>query len=244
MIDPAQNILRGQDLFAVRDLRTIDHQNRQRQMTRCNNLGFRSGTARILGHDKIDPVLLHQIRVAGSRKRPAINDNAAIRQGNIAGLIDQAQQVMVLRLSTKGRQMHSPQSQHHTFRRLIECRYRALDVSDPVPSIARLGLPGWPGQRRNRYAGLSAGGNRISAHARSKRMRGIDHMRNVLRPQKRDQTHHAPVSADTRRNRLRSRVVHPSGIGKNRIQTGLGNRTGQRTGLGRSPQYQKARFDG
>ena len=239
MSQPVQNLCNIRQFGPLRQGRTVDHQHRNAQRARSVQLGACTGAARVLGYHQLNAVPLHQLQVILDGERPARDDDVAIRQRQGARLIDQSQQIAVLRLDRKLLKMHPADSQKDLLRRAGQRRNRALDICDVVPLIADLRLPHGAGQGRQRHAGFMTGCDGVAAHLRGKWMGCIDHMRNRAALQVAGQTVNAAKPADPHRQGLRSWIFDTTGIGIGRRDALLGQSFGQRIGLGRATKNQE-----
>jgi len=239
MIQPVQNLLRGDQFPARRQVRTGDHQHRQVQGACSLQLGLRAGTTGVLAYDQLCIVALHQGHVTLHVKRPTRHNQMAIGQGGRVGVVHQPQQVMMLGLGFESRQMHPAQRQKHPFGRAAQRRHGRLDIGYIAPLIAGNGVPLRPGQRDQRDACRGAGLDCVSAHASSKGMGRVDHMGDGVVAQVSGQPRDPAKAPDPHRHWLSARLANPARIGKDRPYPPVGQHKRQIAGLGCAAKNQK-----
>ena len=147
----------------------------------------------------------------------------------------------MLRASQKWRQMLAANSQKHPGRLGGQGLHRGGYIGHVLPHITALGLPRGPLQRQQGHAGLRAGCDGIGAHARRKRMGGVDDAGHAFVLQMAYEAGHTTEAADAHGNRLRSGLRHAPGIrqhGALAVFVAFGQRQRQRAGFGRAAQDQ------
>lgn len=239
MSQPVQNLSNARQFHPLRQGRTVDHQHRQAQRPRGIQLGPRAKAACVLGHDQLDLMTLHQRLIISQSERPARDNNIAVRQRQVARFIDQSQQVAVLGLGSKVVKMHPAHGQKHQLRRTGKRGNCAVDIRNMVPAVSVLFHPRRTGQRSQRHPNLLASGHRIGTHLRGEGVRGVDHMGYSMVAQIGGQTGNAPEPAYAHRQRLRARIVDPTGIGVGRWDAPFGHGFGQGVGLGGAAKDQE-----
>ncbi len=190
------------------------------------DLGARTLATGILGNDAVDGVPLQERQIVIVAERAAIDDNLAVRQGlRILRRIDEAQEVVMLRLGGKEIEVLPADGEKHASRVAFKRRDRAGHVGHRTPTVARLAHPGFALERHQRDAGKPRSLDRIGADLRRERVGRIDEMGDSVVAHPLGETFRAAEPADTGFDRLRTRVVHPAGIGqygsKPRIGAGL-----------------------
>lgn len=244
MSQPVHNLRRSMYLCSWRDPRAVDHQDGQAQFPRRVNLGSRAGPASAFGHDQINVLLLHQVFVSLCRERAAIDHNLTVRKGKPVWLINQPKQIPMLRLCCEHRKVHTSDCKKDPAGRPCERSNSSGNVGHDSPAILRSGLPRRTGQRDQRNIGRGAGSDGIGTHLCGKGMCRVNDVSNGLGPKIVRQPVNATKSANAHRDRLRTRPVHPTCIGKHCAQPGLCHSARQRAGLCRAAQDQEMRCHG
>jgi hypothetical protein len=225
MIEPGQHFADG-----VRDLRqgqgrAIDHDDRQAERTRRIDLRTRALPARIFGDDQLYPLRAHQGEVALQREGTAIHDQIMTGQrGRLVRRIDEAEQIMMLRLGSEGHDMHTAERQHDAARLSVERGHGACYVSDTGPAVALPRFPGRAGQHHVSGARLLRRLSSMSAHGSGKGMCRVDQMRDRLLLQIGGKARNAAKATNTDGHWLRPRGVRASGIAQHRAVATLGKR--------------------
>ncbi len=242
MIDPAQHRGDVVHLDPVGQRRPIDHHDGQSQGARGNQLGLRAAAARILAHQQIDTFRLQQRVIGLFCERAAINDEPVVRQRDgVVGVIDEAQQIMMLGLRGEGGDVHPPQRQHDAARRPRQCRNRAGDVGYAVPAVALPGRPTGPRQRDVRNTGLLRSSDGVGAHLRSEGMRRVDQMSDARVAKVGGEPCDASEAADAHRNRLHLGRLHATGIAESRADATFRQRSCEGARFGRTAEDQDVR---
>lgn len=239
MMQPAHHIFRGVDFHPVGQSGPVDHQHRQAKLARGDQLGFGARAARILAYQQLDGVGLHQLPVVLNREGAAIDNQGVVGQGGcVVRRIDEAQQVVVLRLRGEGVHMHAPQRQHDAAGRPRQRGDRAVDVGNAAPAVSGHGLPPGPGQRDDGNAHLPCRRYRMRAHRRGKGVGGIDEMGDCVVAQIGDEACHTTEAADPYRHRLRAGIIRSAGIAERCRDARVRQQSRQRAGLRRAPQQE------
>lgn len=224
MIEPAKDLI-GRMCFEARwQIRARDHDDGQVKCAR--GLQFRDGTATpgILRNDQLNTMLSHQRGVSGDVKWTARDDDAVVRhRWRRYRLIDQPENVVVLRLRGELRQMHASDGQQDPLRRSVERIYGSRNIGDRLPAIRVRRLPGGTGQRDQRHARSFAGRDGVAAHLFGERMRRIDDMRNPIFSEEGDQAIDTAEATDAMLNGLRARAFDAPGVGQRRFDVALGD---------------------
>lgn len=220
--------------------RAVDHDHGQAKAARCGDLCNRTAAAGILGNDKVDPVVLHQRRIALCSERSPIDGHSAGGEGQRrVRRIDQSQNIVMLRVRRELGQMHPANSQKNAGRGSLQRGNRPCDVRCMGPEIAVLRLPRGAGQGNKRHTRLGTGGNRIAAHLCGKGMGGVDHMGDRFGFQIADQPGLPAKSADAQWQRLAFGSRYAPREGQGRGQTQIDQPGAQCGGLGRAAKDQK-----
>lgn len=238
MRQPVQNLSDSRKLGPLWQNRAVDHQHRQAQYARRVQLGPRTGTARVLGDNKLRPMALHQSAVVSFGKGPSGNDNFGIRQGQAVGVIHQTQQINVLGLGGKILKMHTANGQENPPCVAGQCFDSGSDVRNVIPVIAGLRRPRRAGQRGQGRLRCATRLNRVPAHLGRKRMGCVHNMSDGVVADVIRQTFRASVTANTYGQRLRAWVIHPSCVRIDSRNPLFRKGFSQGVGLGRTAQNQ------
>lgn len=244
MSQPAHNLRKGLRLGSRRDRRPVDHQDRQAQLPRRVNFGSGTGSASVFGHYHINVVVFHQVFVGLCCERAAIDHNLTVRKGKPVRLINQPKQIPMLWLSSEHRKVHTSDRQKDPAGRPGERSDSSGNVGHHGPAILRPGLPRCTCQRNQRNIGRGAGGDGIGTHLRGKGMCRVNDMGNGLGPQIVRQPVNTAKTTYAHRDRLRSRLIHPTRIGEYCAKSGICHSTRQCAGIGRTAQDQEMRYHG
>ena len=211
---------------------TVDQNDGNLQNSRRFQLGLDAAATGILGDDVRDPVGLQQGQIAGQVKGAAGDHRVNIGQREQPfGRIDQPHKVMMLGPDRKGRQVLLADGQENPGGCLGQSRQRACDIGHQPPVIARPGNPRRAFKGAKRYAGGSAGRNRVAADPAGERVGGIDNMGNARVGHIVDQALNPAKTTDPGWHRLRNRGIGATGIGIDRADTR------RRKGMGKARRF-------
>lgn len=221
---------------------SVDQDHRQVQHPGRRQLGIGTAATGILGHDSVDVMGLQQVRIAVSGKGATGDDNRCVRQRQRAiGWINQPEQVMMLGLAGKGRQMYPANRQKHPARRASQRFCRACHIGHLGPAVAGALKPRWPLQRDQGNTGGQGGIDRVVAHPGGKGVGRVDQMSDGVVTQIAHQPFGAAKAAGAGRYWLLARIGDTPGIGQGGGQTGAGAGCGQQACLGSAAQYEDIR---
>ena len=130
------------------------------------DLGVGRGAAAVLGDERLDPLVAHQLKFVGERERAAREDRACSRgRASISGRpVDRAHDIAVLRRAREGGELQPPLGQKHAFAASARAPSTAASMSrDFDPAVAVAARPGRAGEDDERHAGRR--GRRRSALA-------------------------------------------------------------------------------
>ena len=228
MIEPVQNLGHRMQLYPGGQHGAVDHQDWNAQVPGRRELGRGAVAARVLADHQIDAMFAHQSGIALDRERPAGHDHSPVRQGqSIDRGVDEAQNVVMLRLGRKFSQMHPAKGEEDATlfprKRLNGLR----NTGSHLPAVTWDGLPRRAGQGHQRHSRLAGRRDRVSAHLGGKRMCAINKMRDVVRMQVVRKTFRSTETAGPDWNRLGARAFDPSGIAQHRLVAPVGERMGQ-----------------
>lgn len=210
-------------LRAVGQGGAVDHQDRNLQLARGDQFCLCAGAARILGHNQIDAMRLHQPLVRGHIKRATVDDDMVVGQGGW-GLrrIDQTQKVAMRRPGRESMQMHPPEGQHDGAPWHVEGGHGSRDVRNMRPQIAIACDPCRAGQRQQRRARKPGCAHRIGADRGGERMGCIDQMGDMMCAQILCQPVRAAKPAHAHRHRLGFRAINAACVAEGRGQARAG----------------------
>lgn len=238
--DPVHHLGHRGDSGAGRNVGAVYQDYRYAQRSRSNQFGLCAAATGVLGHHMADAMGLYQSTIAVHREWAARQHHLGLGQGQVRHVINQAQQVMVLRTRRKRGQVLPANRQKHPGRRLGQCGNSCIHIGHMLPLVASLRYPGraLQGQQRNTHS--ATGRNRIAAHLRGERMGGIHHMADTLRLQPGLQTRDTAKAADPRGQWLGNRRFGAAGVRKHCVHTGHSQGAGQLAGFCGSTQYEDA----
>ena len=217
----------------------VNQNDRNLQRAGCLQLGGSTCASGIFGNDMTDFVPDHQGFVSLHLKRPARQNDGAIRQrAGIRG-IDQTQQIVV-RFGCKTAEVLFADGEKHVRWGIGQSLNRRVDIGNIDPLIALARNPSRALQGDQGHIGQAAGLNRVSAHLRCERMRRVDDRADAFRPQVIVQSCDTAKATNPDRQGLAHRMIGAPGIREHRIRTRSGQGTGQQAGLGCAAQQKNA----
>lgn len=241
MSEKHHNIRHVPDNAAGRRARPVDQDHRDPELARGIELCPRAAAARVLGDDMGDAVILQQRAIASFGERAARDhcNNIGQRQRTF-GRVDQAQEVMVLRLRGETREVLLADGKEYAGRDLGQGGDGGLKIRNmgPVISVACLPRRAFIGAKRR--AGFCASRDSVPAHLGREGMRRVDDVGYALGPQVVGKPLGAAEAADAGRQRLRDRRLCASSVGKNRVDAAFREMAGKVGGLGCSAQKKDA----
>ena len=198
------------------------------------------GAPGILGHDPLDPVPAQEGEVAVEGERATCDLDMTIRQGwRSFGRIDEAEQVVVLRLCRKGREGLAADGEEDALVRTVEGCDRGGSDRDIGPVVTRLRRPGWPGKRGERDAGLFRRHHRVSAHLSGEGMAGVDQVGDTVSAEPRGEALSTAEASGSDRQGVRQRCGHPAGKRNGCRDAAFGHCGGEQACLGRAAEYEE-----
>lgn len=237
---PAHNLISAMYFMARRDIWAVDHQYLDAKVPGRINLRARPAAACILGNDKVNPVLLKQRQIVFVRKRASGDNRMMVGKGQLFGwLIDQSQQIKMLRIVGELGQVHTTDSQKNASWRAGQLCRRIGNIHSSGPAVFFRRHPWCARQCDQRSSGFRAGLNRVATHLRGKGMGGVDHMSNSVFTDICRQSIGCAKSTNARRQRLGFQRLDPSSEGYHALNTRLGQFTRQGTGFERAPKQQE-----
>ena len=238
---PAQHLANLVRRGARGDLWAVNQYDRNPQDSSRFQLGFGTRTASVLGDNMGDCVAAQQGQIVGLVERATCSDRRHIGQRQrFHRRIDQPQKIMMLRLGGEFGDVQLADREKDPTRGNGQGVDRAGDIGYVPPIVTRLGNPGRALKRAKGRACGSAGGNCVRAHLRGKGMGRVDQMCNPFGGYIVDQSLNAAKPADPRWQWLGNRRIGAPGIGKDGIDTGIGQGAGKARRFGGSAQKKDA----
>lgn len=242
MNEPAKHVLDGADFGPRGQDGTLDHEHGQSQYARRDQLGHCPRAPGIFGYDEVDRLLPHQRQIACDAKRSAVDHDVMIGQSDRPiGLIDETQQIAMLRLRGECIDMHAAERKHHAPTRSSQRSDGRVDIADALPCVAVLRRPGRPCDSKMRDTGLRRRRKRMAAHLRGEGMRGIDQMGYSVSTKIAHEAIDATKPADPHGHRLQLRVRDAAGIAEHGRDTASRKSGRECTGFGRAAKDQDGR---
>ncbi len=239
MRQPVQDLRDICQLGPLRQGRTVYHQNRQAQRPCGIQFGPRAGATRILGHNQLRLVALHQLPIIFNRERPPRNNHLAVGQRHSFWFVHQPQKVVMLRLSGEIMKMHAANCQEDAAGWTGQSFNRSFNIRYVLPVISVLRDPGRPGQSGQGRCSPRTGIHSIPAHLRCKGMSRIDNMADAVLVNVPRQSRCTAKPTHAHRHGLRARVIDTSGVGIGSGNALIGNRFCQSIRLGRATKNQE-----
>lgn len=241
MTEPLHHLGDTFDRDPLGQLRPLDHDDGQAQLTRGIDLGARALPAGIARHDPRDAPRMHHLQFTGERERPARDDEIGIRQRQQRfGSINETERVGVLRLGRKRGDMLPANREEHPRGFDWQRRDGGGNVGNLDPVIAGALFPRLAFQRDQRRLHLRAGGQRVTADLRCKGMGRIDHMRELFLPDNIGKSVRTAEATNTHGQRLIGRNLRSAGIGIDRVKPRRRDLRRQPIGFARSAQDESA----
>lgn len=229
MSQPGDHLFGAVCLAPQRQGRTVDHKYGQAQLPCCREFGAGAGTAGVLGHHQVDPVLTHQRKIALDRKGTPVEDDLTVGKGQFGiGRVHESQQVKMLWVRSKFGQMHTPDGKHDPAGRDLKGCDCGRDIRNMLPAVTIAGRPGRAGQRNQRHLRCSTGCDGIAAHLCGKGVCGIDDMGNSVVVQVLPEAFSTAETAAAQGQGLAHRTGHTSGKRYRAGDVRLAQRAGQR----------------
>lgn len=172
---PIARRLNGWNRVAAGTRRPLNHDDRNRQGTRRNELGHSSVPARILGDDDVDFLPFQQCEVVLGRERPACRDDRMARQPQrYLRQIDDTDDVVVVGMGFQQSELLAADRGQHAERCRAESCDGRRDIGNAGPVIARLQLPCRAFDRNQGGSRMSASRDRIRTDLGRERMGCVD----------------------------------------------------------------------
>ena len=241
MTEPLHHLSDAFDPEPLGQLRSLDHDDGQAQLTRGIDLGARPLPAGIARHDPFDAPRTHHLQFTGERERPARDNEIGIRQRKrTSRSIDEAERVGVLRPGRKRRDMLPADGEENIRSRLWQRGRGGGNVNNLDPVIVGGLFPGLAFQRDQRRIHLRTGSQRVAADLRGKGMGRIDHMREFFLPDNIGKSVGTAEATNPHGQRLIGRNLRSTGIGIDRVEPRRRDLRRQPIGFARSAQDENA----
>lgn len=238
---PLHHLVHRPDAVPRRQNRPRNQDDRQVQRACGGKFCARSGSAGILRDNMADTVAVQQGSIPCHAKRPPRNQDACIRQRQDIRLIDQTQDIVMLRFRGEQAQILASDCQKNPGWRLGQGIHRGLYVPNHDPAITGYGNPRGTLNYDQRQAQGGAGRNRVPAHPGGEGVGRIDDMRDLVVGQVGLQPFDTPETPDPRRNGLFNRLIGSPRIGIRGRHSRSPQRMGKQPCLGRTTQKQDIR---
>lgn len=239
MTQPAHDLRWAVHLPSGRHGGAIDHDHGQPQAAGSHQFRFRAAASCILADDNLDGMVAHQGYIAfGSEGSTIDNQAVAGQRWSRFRRVDEAQQVVVLRLRCKGLHMHPAERQHYIAGRASQRRDRRIDALGMGPAITGDRRPGRTGEGDMCNARKVRSFDGMGAHRRGKGVGGVDKVRHAMVPQVISQPGDAPKAADPYRYGLRAGRSRTACITERRVRARLCQQSGKSAGFRGSAQQE------
>jgi len=175
------NVLQIMRLRPLANPWTLDHNNRNFEITSCQDFRLCAHPAGISRNYQINSMLPQQSNVCLFRKWTAINENAVLTKRRFSRRwLNKAQEIIMLLMFREFYQVHTSNRKHDTSSVSFKQLCRAVKVRYTFPLIICRRRPRWPRQRHKWNLRGSTGFNGMPAHLGRKRMGCINDMSNFL----------------------------------------------------------------
>jgi hypothetical protein len=225
----------------VGESRPSDHDAGQAQFARGVDLGTSAGSSRVAGDDPLDAAGAHQLQFAGKCEWTASHDDIAVgKRQRLVRWIDKSQGVGVLRPGAERGNVLAADREKDPGAWLGQCRDRGSYIRylDPVVA-ARLGP--WRSFERHQWrTGRRTGLDSVAAHPGSKRVGGIDDVRNPFPANVVGKPAYTAETADPRRQLLLGERAGAASIGIDRLEPLARDSVRKQMGTARSAQDEGA----
>ncbi len=240
MTKPLHDLGHSFNALAWRNGRAVDQQDRNLQRAGGVQFGARAGAAGVLGNYELNAVAFQQIEVAFQREWATRDDGLRVWQRQGGGRVDKAQQVAVLRMSGKGREILPTDGGENAGRLHRQGGKAGVEIGEVAPDVAGLGLPRPAFKGNEGGSGGGAGLDGMVAHLGGERVGGVDDMRDSFGLQIVDKAGCSTKATPALRQGLRQRITGATGVGIDRIHPGIGQRAGHQASLGGAAKQKDA----
>lgn len=220
----------------------VDHHHRQTQPARGKELCLGPAAAGVFGDNPADAMTVEKAQVVILSERPARNHRLCIGQRQRSlGRIDEAQQVVVLRLCGEGPERLLADGEENPGGRIGQGGDGGLCIGHKTPDIARPRPPGRTLEGEKRHARCLARRDGIPAHPGGERVGRVDKVRDAFGAKAIGKPLGATEATDARGQRLGNGRAGTPGVGKDRVHAGGGQRAGKLRGFARTAEKKDAR---
>lgn len=241
MIEPCHHLAGRGNRVPSRHVWARDHNNGYFHAPCRIDLGTGAGSAGISCNDPGDMPRAHQVQVPLFGEGSPRDDHFRLRQWQLSvGLIDEAQNIAVLRLCRELLQVLPAYGEKHARRLVRQSGRSTRQIWDRNPVIVRTLCPLGPDKSDQRHTGSNARLHRVPAHRISKGVGGVDDVRDAFVMKVARKPMRTPESACAHRKRLVDRHQGTAGIGIDRVQPRRRRRSRQSVSITRTSQDEDA----
>lgn len=219
----------------------ICHQDGDAKSAGCVELGLGPRTPGVFSDDMGDLVVTQKRCVIGDLKRPTGQNDCGVGQGQRAFWgVNETQQVVVLGLAGKKIKLLLANGKKDARRGFRHSVRNVLQPGEVDPVVRRASNPRRTLKPDQRCAGLAGSRKGIAAHARRKRMGGVDDMADIFARKIGQQALHTAKATDACWQWLGDRRGGAAGVGINRLNPGLDEGFGHHGGFSGAAQKENA----
>ena len=238
MIQPLQDLRHAGKTGPWRQGGSRHHDHRQIQGAGGGQLGLGPDSTGVFGDDDVDAVVAQQSKIAGHVEGTAGDHGGAAGQQGCGRFVDQAQQIVVLRRAGKDANMLAADGQKHAGGLLWQGLCCVVNVLHLAPAGFHRPRRAFQGGKGQVQRGASLKG--VTAHLGGKGMGGVDHMGDLFVAQPFGQAIHAAKATYALGQGLGHGYCGATGIGKHRVDPGIGQAFGQKARLGGAAEQKDA----
>lgn len=241
MIEPGHDIFDGCRGLAMWHRRPFDHDDWNTELAGGTDFGAGAAAAGIARHEDCDVLFAHQGKIAIQGEWPAGDDNLDVRQRQIGTrLIDEAQQIAVLRLSREGCEMLAANGEENGRRFIRESSDSVFEIRNGSPVVAIDGRPGGADESDQWRCGFGAGDDGILAHGVGEGVGGIDDVGDGLIAQESGEAFRTTVTTGAHGEWLIDGNLSAARIGIDGIKARVGDAVRERVRVTCSAEYEDA----
>lgn len=242
---PGEDFRRIRDGLRRRQNGAVDQPDRQAKRACGLEFRIRAPATGVFCDDQIAAMAPQEREVAGEIKGAARDFNRDARQGQRRlGRIDKAQEIVMLRLAGKDREMQPTDGEKHPARCRPEPHGGGFEIGEGGPVVIGRGRPGGAHQPDQRRAGQGRRRMGVLAHLCGKRMRGVDQMRDLVLAHPGGKPFGTVEPAGSDRDGLGARGFCPASIGQRGPDPAFRDQAGELARLGCAAKNEKVRGHG
>ena len=240
MIQPFQDLGGRVDCRPVGHGRPINHEDRDTKVAGCVQLGAGAIATGVFGDDDFNIFYYHKVAVGRESEGPSADNSCDIQKGQFAGLVDEAQKVVMLRFCGEWFKVLPTDREENAGWGVGQGGDSSLDGGDVAPNVAFDRGP-WQAVQGNQggFGGV-AGGDGVKAHHGGEGVGGVDDMGDLVGFQVVDQAVNTAETADALRQWLRGGGIGAAGVGIGGVDFGVGQGFGEQVRLGCAAKQQDA----